>query len=111
MKVSIKHIGAYVLILVAMGVLANALAAQAWGCKGHQTVAYLAEKHLSPAAQQMVQSLLNDNLIDPTLKRLCNNTGLDEMANSATWADDFRDKDKSTGDWHFIDISLDAKQG
>jgi hypothetical protein len=106
-----KRMAVYVFVLFALGVFASAPAAQAWGCKGHQTVAYLAEKHLTPAAQQMVQSLLNDNPIDPALKRWCNSAGLDEMANSATWADDYRDKDKSTGDWHFIDIPLDAKQG
>lgn len=106
-----RRVATYVFSLFVLGGLASAPAAQAWGCKGHQTVAYLAEKHLTPAAQQMVQTLLNDNPIDPALKRWCNNAGLDEMANSATWADDFRDKDKSTGDWHFIDIPLDAPAG
>lgn len=106
-----KRISACALSLFFLAGLAGAPVTRAWGCKGHQTVAYLAEKHLTPEAQQMVQTLLNDNPIDPALKRWCNNAGLDEMANSATWADDYRDKDKSTAEWHFIDIPLDAKPG
>lgn len=41
--------------------------ARAWGCKGHQTVALIAEKHLTPEAQQLVEKLLGANPIDPTL--------------------------------------------
>ncbi len=86
-------------------------ATQAWGCKGHQTIAYLAEKHLSPDARKMVETLLSGIPIDPSLKRFCDHAGLDDLANSATWADDYRDKDKSTAPWHFIDIPLSAPQG
>lgn len=86
--------------------LAFAPGAQAWGCKGHQTVAYLAEKHLTPEAQQMVDTLLRENPIDPQLKRYCGNVGLDAMADSATWADDYRSLHAETGPWHFIDIPL-----
>jgi len=28
--------------------------AKAWGCKGHETVALIAEKHLTPEARQLV---------------------------------------------------------
>ena len=47
--------------------------AHAWGCKGHQTVALIAEKHLTPEARQFVEKLLADNPIDPKLKRWCGN--------------------------------------
>ena len=47
--------------------------ANAWGCKGHQTVALIAEKHLTPEGRQMVQKLLGDNPIDPKLRRWCGN--------------------------------------
>jgi len=43
----------------------------AWGCKGHQTVALIAEKHLTPEARQILETLLKDNPIDPQLKRYC----------------------------------------
>jgi hypothetical protein len=91
-------------------VLVGAPETKAWGCKGHQTVAYLAEKHLSPDALKMVESFLGGNPIDPSLKRFCDNTGLDDMSSSSTWADDYRDKDKTTAPWHFIDIPLSATQ-
>jgi len=87
---------------------ANAQAARAWGCKGHQTVAYLAEKHLTPEAKQMFQALLTENPIDPQLKRYCGNALTDVFADAATWADDERTKAPKTAPWHFIDIPLGA---
>jgi len=36
------------------------------GCKGHQTVALIAEKHLTPEGRQFVQKLLGDNPMDPS---------------------------------------------
>jgi hypothetical protein len=106
-----------------LGVAAIALstsvpAARAWGCKGHETVAYLAAKHLTPEAQQFVLSLLNNNPSDPSLKRYCSTFAAsdvgDQLALAATWADDYRsldstvNKEHPTGPWHFIDIPLDA---
>lgn len=85
--------------------------ALAWGCKGHQTVAYLAEKHMTPEARQMVDTLLRDNPIDPQMKRYCGNVGLDAMADSATWADDYRSTHSETGPWHFVDIPLGDNSG
>jgi hypothetical protein len=88
----------------------HAPTALAWGCKGHQTVAYLAEKHLTPEAKQMFQALLAENPIDPQLKRYCGNALTDVFADAATWADDERTKAPKTAPWHFIDIPLGAKQ-
>src|SRR5271169_5511219 len=45
--------------------------ANAWGCKGHQTVALIAEKHLTPEARELVSKLLSENPVDPQLKRYC----------------------------------------
>ena len=53
--------------------------AHAWGCKGHQTVASIAEKHLTPEARQLVEKLLGENPIDPQLKRWCGNATNDLM--------------------------------
>ena len=39
--------------------------AHAWGCKGHETVALIAEKHLSPEAKEFVLTLLKENPVDP----------------------------------------------
>ena len=91
--------------------------AKAWGCKGHQTVAYLAEKHLTPEAKQFLTKLLTENPIDPSLKRYCGNALADPMADAATWADDYRALDRTvnqehpTAQWHFIDSPLNAPAG
>jgi len=83
--------------------LALAPTAQAWGCKGHQTVAFIAEKHLAPEARQWVQKLLSENPIDPKLNRYCGGAMRDAMADVSTWADDVRGERKN-GPWHYIDI-------
>lgn len=77
--------------------------AWAWGCEGHQIVALIAEKHLSPNALAAVKKLLSENPIDPALKPYCNGIG-DLFADAATWADDYRNVRLDTAGWHFIDI-------
>jgi hypothetical protein len=85
--------------------------AEAWGCRGHETIATLAEKHLTPQAKQALLALLGANPIDPQLKRYCGQRGLDPFVDSSTWADDERSLDPSTAPWHFIDIPLNVKEG
>lgn len=77
--------------------------AHAWGCKGHQTVALIAEKHLTPEARQLVEKLLSENPIDPKLRRWCGNTTPDLMVDASTWPDDIRNE-RHNGPWHYIDI-------
>ncbi len=105
-----KRITAYGFALIALAEFASAPAAQAWGCKGHQTVALIAEKHLTPEANQMVQTLLKGNPIDPALKRYCGDATRDAMADASTWPDDVRGQAKN-GPWHYIDIPRGAKRG
>ncbi len=101
-----------------IAILAGALAfllwtapsADAWGCKGHQTVALIAEKHLTLEARQMVQKLLGDNPIDPKLKRWCGNATTDLMVDASTWPDDVRNERKN-GPWHYIDIPRGKHKG
>jgi hypothetical protein len=76
-----------------------------WGCEGHQMIALIARAHLTPEASIAVDRLLRENPIDPALNRFCRDRPDDLMADSATWADDARNIEK-TGDWHFIDIPL-----
>ncbi len=82
----------------------------AWGCKGHQTVALIAEKHLTPEARQFVDKLLSDNPIDPKVRRYCGSATRDPMADASTWADDVRNEAKN-GPWHYIDIPRGSKRG
>jgi hypothetical protein len=83
---------------------------RAWGCKGHQAVAFIAEKHLTTEARQLVQSLLAENPIDPKLKRYCGNATNDLMVDAATWADDVR-TERRNGPWHYIDIPRGKEKG
>jgi S1/P1 Nuclease len=86
--------------------LAKAPESRAWGCRGHESIAALAEKHLTPEAKQALLALLTANPIDPQLKRFCGNTGLDAFVDAATWADDERNIEPTTAPWHFIDVPL-----
>ena len=100
-----------VLLVAVLAFLAIAAPpAGAWGCKGHQTVALIAEKHLTPEARQLVQKLLGDNPIDPKLKRWCGNATTDLMVDASTWPDDVRNERKN-GPWHYIDIPRGKHKG
>jgi len=83
------------------------LPAWAWGCKGHQTVALLAEQNLTPEALQLVNKLLAENPVDSTLKRYCTDPAHDLLADASTWPDDVRNSAKN-GPWHYIDIPRGA---
>ena len=100
-----------ILLTGALSLLAfGSPSAHAWGCKGHQTVAWIAEKRLTPEARQMVQKLLADNPIDPKLKRWCGNATTDVLVDASTWPDDVRNE-RNNGPWHYIDIPLGKHQG
>jgi S1/P1 Nuclease len=79
----------------------------AWGCKGHQTVALIAERYLTPDAHEYLDALLRDNPIDPQLKRNCGIFAGSLLADSSTWPDDVRNA-RNNGPWHYIDIPRDA---
>jgi len=92
-------------VVLAMG--AGAQSARAWGCKGHQTIALIAEKHMTPEARELVEKLLSENPIDPQLKRYCGLYAGDLLADGSTWPDDAR-KQLKNGPWHYIDIPRGA---
>jgi hypothetical protein len=83
--------------------------AHAWGCEGHQVIALLAEKHLNPRALAMVNKILADGPIDPSLSRYCKNAPADPMADASTWADDIRGIRPEASPWHYIDIPRGTK--
>lgn len=84
--------------------------ADAWGCKGHQTVAFIAEKHLTPEARLLVDKLLGENPIDPKLKRWCGNSTPDLMVDASSWPDDIRNE-RRNGPWHYVDIPRGKHKG
>jgi hypothetical protein len=80
--------------------------ARAWGCEGHQVVALLAEKHLTPHALAMAKKILAEGPIDPSLSRYCKEGGVDSLADASTWPDDIRTLRPETAPWHYVDIPL-----
>ena len=105
-----KRFGVYLSFLYGLILLFWPSTAHAWGCKGHQTVALIAERHLTPETQQWVQKLLSENPIDPKLNRYCGGANRDAMADGSTWADDVRGERKN-GPWHYIDIPRGSQHG
>jgi S1/P1 Nuclease len=105
-----KRFGVYLVSLFGLMFLFWPSAARAWGCKGHQTVALIAEKHLTPETRQWVLKLLSENPIDPKLIRYCGGAVRDAMADASTWADDVRGERKN-GPWHYIDIPRGSERG
>jgi S1/P1 Nuclease len=108
MKISGRIQLSCTLLLAALFASVTAPAAWAWGCKGHQIVALIAEKHLNSHARAMVMQILAASAISPDLRRYCGDTGLDAFADSSTWADDERSVRPDTAGWHFIDIPRGA---
>jgi len=99
-----------ILLTLGFATLLSASPAHAWGCEGHETVALIAEKHLSPEAKEFVLALLKENPIDPQLKRYCGSAVNDPMGDAATWADDIRGE-RRNGPWHYIDIPRGTARG
>jgi nuclease S1 len=105
-----KRFGVYSILLCGLVFLSGPSVTLAWGCKGHQTVALLAEKHLTPEVKQFVQKLLAESPVDPKLNRYCGGANRDPMADVSTWADDVRGERKN-GPWHYIDIPRGSQRG
>ena len=71
-------------ILVALGMM-SALTAYPWGQKGHDTVAYIAECHLSPEAKAAAEELLDGRSIVYYANWLDNASNTPEYSFSKTW--------------------------
>ncbi len=92
--------------LLAFAIIGLPAPARAWGCEGHQVVALLAEKHLTPHALEMANKILAESPIDPSLSRYCKQGGADALADASTWPDDIRGMRPETAPWHYVDIPL-----
>lgn len=66
-----------------------------WGPEGHEVVALIAMRHLTPAASAEARRLLTVE-------------GTPDIAAVASWADEYRHVHPETGSWHYVDIPLDA---
>ena len=97
-------------ILAACGILSVSPSAWAWGCKGHEVVAFIAETHMSAQAREMALKILEQGPVSADRKPYCPQEGLDPFASASTWADDERNIRPETEGWHFIDIPRDVKR-
>jgi hypothetical protein len=91
-------------LTVGLLISAGATSAAAWGCAAHQAIAIAAERMLSVATRERLRAVLAASPIDPSLSRFCEPVPSSPLGDAATWADDFRAVDSTTGDWHFINI-------
>jgi hypothetical protein len=102
-------------LLGAVVLLVGPAPAWPWGCEGHETIALIASRQLSPHARKMVTELLEPSPIGPHLARACHPSTGSVLADVSTWADDIRHDPMSplarTGAWHFIDIPRAAAPG
>ena len=101
----------FLIFLTAVATVIVTPSAAAWGCRGHQVVALIAEKYLNRHARDMAMKILAASPISPDLRRYCGESGLDPFADSSTWADDERSVQPETGPWHYIDIPLGISSG
>jgi hypothetical protein len=79
----------------------------AWGDEGHEVVGLIADHYLESAVRSQVQAILATDTTRLTA---------DDIAHEATWADKYRDSDRSTTrdrynqthNWHFVDLEISA---
>ena len=95
----------YLLTLLVILSVAPAPSLFAWGDQGHEIIAVIAYTRLTPVVKKKVDALLaadRDPLTEP------------DFVSRSTWADKFRDSDRSTirvrynatRNWHFVDIEI-----
>lgn len=81
-------------ILALIGLMVAPLPAMAWGAEGHEIVAGIALRELTPRAREQVAALLGSDAM---------------MVHESNWADEVRSQRPETGPWHFVDIPLQAR--
>jgi len=82
---------------VLLAVLFCPVSAWCWGSDGHQIVAIIASDNLTQAAQSHVANILGVP---------ANQTAVAMEAASVRPDSEFREEDRSTAPWHYIDICL-----
>ena len=65
----------------------------AWGAEGHEVVAGIALRELTPGARAQVAHLLGSDVM---------------LVQQSNWADEIKDQRRDTARWHFVDIPLQA---
>jgi hypothetical protein len=65
----------------------------AWGAEGHEIIASIAVRELTPIARAQIAQLLGREAT---------------LIHDSNWADKIRDRRPQTGPWHYVDIPLGA---
>jgi hypothetical protein len=90
-------------MLSVLGVIVVSTSAFAWFSEGHQIVAIIAADDLTPTATSRVAQILDVPADTGSVEKA--------MAAASIRPDtEFREEDRSTAPWHFIDIRLQDKQ-
>lgn len=97
---SLLHRSCFALVLV----LAGAPSAWAWGCAGHQIVAYIALRHLDPGTRAAVDAILAADTRAESRGFTCPGVGLAPLVAAANWADAVRNG--ATAPEHYVDLPL-----
>ncbi len=87
-----------VAVVASAGIVLAGNPALAWGDLGHEVVALIAYRHLTPATKAKVDALLASDADSLTAK---------DVASRATWADKYRASHRETTAWHFVDLEID----
>ncbi len=94
-------------LAAALAVVSLAAHARAWGCAGHQTIAYLAWARMTPPARAEVNRILAAH---PIARYGCREpAGAPWIVRVADWADAVRTRE--TEPWHFANLPLTAARG
>jgi S1/P1 Nuclease len=72
----------------------------AWGDEGHEVIALIAWRYLTPRTRAEVTALLAQDAsqLTPTT----------DIAAEATWADKFRVRNPQTREWHFVNLEIEG---
>ena len=83
-----------IIMLLSIIMLLNATSASAWGPKGHDIVAAIAEQHLTPKAKKNISKLLDGKSI------VYYSSWMDSIQNSPYWEDGYN----QTKTWHYANV-------
>lgn len=89
-----KRLNSLLLVVVFAFVYANAFA---WGQKGHDIIAYIAEQHLTDKAKTNIEKILDGKSI------VYYSSWMDNLRSSPDWTMGYQ----STSTWHYINIDED----
>jgi hypothetical protein len=71
----------------------------AWGFEGHEVIAAIARSYLTPDVKAKADAILATDTADTLTAP--------DMVSRSTWADAYRNQNRNTAAWHFVDIELD----